>query len=396
MNKILNNRKGVAVILFVLAIFHLPNAIYPSNAHAGGFFASNIFVQAMPSEFQALIVFDGKKETLFDTVTFNINPVIAWNFAYIIAVPAKPTVEPVIDDQLVKLEKLTDKKLTKESFLDRLLYFDVEEIKNVPENVYARSIDFVRYEVLGPDKSPEDIAEYLAYYGYIIPKDGKRLIEEYHQKKWYFIIAEPNVNHLQYEAKESLTVPGARTYPLKIEFETDKIIYPLRLAKVQPDFDSENVTLNYEYGSSSEQVLGIKDQKVDDMLTAQSKNKYPRIPYEYGYQKIELFVISNKKVESDQLSTFFASPITRSDFDFSDVKGDKYFELPQDKMYLTGVFGFKPTIQLEDMEFQNAPNSRLVNTKPNTNLQYFKMLLIALVPIILIILKRRLNSKKDE
>ncbi len=358
-----------------------------NTSHAGGFFASNVFVQAVPTESKALIVFDGKKETLFDSVTFNINPVIAWNFTWIMAVPGKPEVSLVLDDLYTKLEKFSDKKINKDNLWNKLLYFDVSEEKTLSKSLYTRGLDFTKTEVFGPEKSQEDLNSYLQESGYYIPKEGITILDEYRKKNWYIVVAEINANHLQMDSSESLTVPGAHTYPIKIEFETDKIVYPLRLARVQPDYDSENVALNYEYGSKSETVLGAKDERIDDMLSYQSKNKYPRLPFDYGYQQVELFVISDQKVESNEFTTSYAGWITKTDIDFTDFPKKKYFELPENKMFFTRIFTFKPLIQLDDVLIDNATNNQLVNSKPPTIIQVLKLLAIPSVVVIFLIWK---------
>jgi len=348
-----------AVVVTFLGLVLVLNSV--KDVYAGGTFASNIFVQTVQTESRAVIIYDGKREVLFDSVTFNINPVIAWNFAWIIAVPGKPKVDFVLDDILTRLEVASEKKLFKNSLLKKLIYFDVDEEKVLPESLYTRSLDFINYQIFAPENSVAELEKHLSDFGYYIPKDGNRLINDYHEKGWYFIVAEINANHLQMDASESLTVPGAHTYPLKIEFDTDRIIYPLKLAKIQPDYDSKSVSLSYEYNLTSEQVLGVKDERVDDMLSYQSKNEYPRLPYDYGYQKIELFVVSDHKVESENFVTTYANWIDSSSIDFTALTKDKYFELPKKRMFLTRLFAFKPMIQLEDIYLKNASDNRRVN-----------------------------------
>lgn len=370
----------------VLSTFILAASIFLFNyfpSLAGGAVFTNQFTQVAPVESRAVIIFDGKKEILLDSLTFNVNPISQDNFVWVIPVPSKPEVEPIKDELFVKFEKLAEKKINKDILWQRFLYFDVVEERALPSQVFTRPTDIWKFEIIEPgnfDKLNAAVREM----GYFIPKRGRPDLKEYIEKRWYFIVAHVNALHIQMDASDSLTTTGAHTLPLKITFDTDIPFYPLKLVSIPPDSDSEYAGLSYEFGSSSEAVLGDKDERIDELLSGPSKNKFPALPLDYMNMKIDLFVLSDRKVTADGFSPAYANWVNTKDINFKDLKGNQYVEVKEKSLYLTRLFTYTPLSQVEDVNLKSARDNASVNSYSNPFLQAVKLLAMIFCIYILI------------
>ena len=334
--------------------------MHVKTVHAGGLIATNGYPQVIPAEDRALIVFDGKTETIFTSITFTINPQVAWNFVYLVAVPGKPEVELLSHDLFVDLEKATQKSFDHYPWWQKILFPERLEEDALPAVVFSRAIDFVRFGVFAPDET-EKLSAWLLDMGYYIPKSAGGKLAEYGQKQWYFVGAEVNALHIEYESTDSLTVHGAHTLPLKITFPTDTLIYPSKLASFPPDTDSAAIPHSFAYGTRSELVLGETSDPVDRALAYQSKNKFPNVPIDYTPVKQELFVIADRKVTAPTMTTTYARPIDAKTFRLTDAKGNIIVPLPPGRLFLTRLYMYKPTVQLDDVVLQKINNTTLVN-----------------------------------
>lgn len=331
------------------------------GVRAGGAVFSNQYSQVVQAESRAVIIWDGKKETILDSLTFNVNPLVVWNFAWVIPVPSKPEVEPIKDEVYVKFEKLAAKKVDKSKLWQKILFFNSQEENTQPSQVFTRPIDIFNYEVIEPPDQLEKLNTAVRYVGYFIPKEGRPLLREYEKKGWYFVVAHVNALHIQMDASDSLTTTGAHTLPLKISFATDKPIYPIKLASIRPDLDSEAAVVSYNYGETSEKVLGEWDERVDELLSEPSKNKFPFLPLDFANLKVDLFILSDKKAAVPGFTTAYANWVKSKDVDFKDFGDNKYVDLPEKKWYLTRMFGYIPISQLEDLTIEKASNNKRVN-----------------------------------
>lgn len=323
-----------------------------------GFIATSETTHIAPTKFQALIVHDGKIETLYNSLTFNANPLTLENFAWVIPVPGKPEVERTKKDIFINLEEITKEKFAKSNFLEALFYFDIEEQEVLGTSIFTRPIDSIQYEIISPEDGVEQLESWLNEFGYMIPKSGKPLLTSYEEKGWYFVAIEMNALHLEYDARDSLTLTGAHTFPVKITFPSNEIIYPLALATIQQDMDSTQVPYSFDYGRSSSDLLGEKNEDVDRVLSYQSSNRFPRLPLTFMNMEIDLYTLSNNKKESDGFITTYANTIAKDA-----IKDISY----EDTTYLTRLQKYVPLSLLNDVVISDASNQKRVN--PTVSIQ---------------------------
>jgi hypothetical protein len=363
--------------------------INPARVNASGTFFTKPGTEVIPSESQAAIFFDGKKETIFESVTFNTNPVVVWNFAWLLAVPSKPDVELVKDELFAQLTKVSKKTLSKDSFWKRILYWNIEEVPDISTELFSRPVNISKFDVVSPPDTRQKIDEWVAYSGYVIPKQSEVILKEYENKNWYFIIAEIDALHLELAAYESLTLTGAHTFPLKITFDTDHLVYPMRLTTIQPDTDTSEIPLTYTYGSKSEDVLGVKDDAVDALLSKPSKNRYPKIPFAFNFYKTEIYTFTSGRMKASGFIPQYANSISGNNLTFKDAKGESYFSLPEKDTYFTKLVSVRPVLQLDDVEISSSDDNRFINV---VNINYKRYVLpfvtVLIIGVLFIFWKR--------
>lgn len=347
----------------------LVTAASAGDAHA---FFTNEYTQVAPTEERALIAFDGKRETLWVATTFNVNPLVVGNFAWVIPVPTKPDVELVTQDLFTTLDAVTQKKFKKTGIVRKLLYPDIKEETHLPTDVYSRPINIIRFEVFGPDDSVRMLEQWLSEIGYFVPKSADPILREYEAKGWFLVALEVNGLHIQYAATDSLTTTGARTLPVKIAFDTNTMIYPLKFASVQPDMDTEDIPYSFDYGIPSEQILGEKDEAVDHVLSKKSGNKFPRLPLDMTNVKVDISALAEEKVSAPGFATIFADSVNGKDIGV---------ERPDQSYVLTRMYRYQPLSLVEDVTLQRSPDSTRVNPRISTKETMIRASIVAIVAV---------------
>lgn len=380
----LHTNKLLAITLFLFLFVASLQPVY-----AGGMIFTSEYTQIAPSEFRALIVHDGQKETLYDSLTFTVNPLVVGNFAWVIPVPSKPEVSLMKEDIFLKLEETTDKQFSKDTFIEKILYFDLVEENAIPSSrSFTRPINYIQNNVFGGENGLNDLKKWLDTYGYFIPKKGETLLKEYHERGWYFVTLEVNALHIQYNATDSLTIHGAHTYPVKITFDSEKIVYPLTFASVQPDLDSETVPYSFDYKRPSEDLLGEKNEAVDQVLAYQSINKFPRMPLDYIYSRTDLYVLTHKRASSDGFVTTFANTIEPIK-----IEEDAYDNVS----FMTAMYNYKPQAQLTDVSIDVSDDQTRINPTLSTQEKVIRGLIVV-APILFIgyIVWRKIKKRRNE
>lgn len=348
--------------------------LFTPVTHAAGLFVTNGITQVAPAADRAIIVFDGKTETIYTSQTFTVNPQIVWNFAYVIAVPSKPTVKPLTVDLMSEIEKISTPYDNPPPLL-RALFSDHNFQAYPRKNLFTRPTDWVRWDVFGPEEITR-MNTWFTNIGYILPKLSAPKIDEYRKRGWYFVVAEVNGTHVQMDAVDSLTIHGAHTLPLVITFDTEELVYPAALASIQPDTDSTAVPHGFSYALKSQDILGEQDSRIDQELSTQSANKYPSLPLDYSTLTQELFVISDRPYEHEQFIPVFIQKIATSTLP-TDDKGDPMIAGPTKFVYLSRLLSYTPLIQTSDITLTPARTTKSLNVKPTSIDIIIRIIMIA-------------------
>lgn len=366
------------ICYFIIYFFIL--SIFPSSVHAYGAFLTNGLPQVALTEIKMAVIFDGTKQTMIASNTFSINPLIVDNFVWVMPVAGKPTASILKDTVFTELEKQTQKKFSKDSWWKRIVYFDIDEETSVPAETFSHTA-YLKNPVIFSTTENNKLEKWIYNKGNFIPKNGKELYKSYLKDGWYFVGVEVDAVHMEFDATDSLLMSGAHTLPLAVGFPSKGAVIPLRFSMIQLDRDSLAVPLSFPYGSLSEQVLGAKDERVDDLLATPSGNKYPPLPQDFSNIKIELYVFHDHKMDAEGFTTFYA--------DWVDAT---LVPIAKKKMFLTRMYAYIPLSQLEDISLKDGANNKRVNPNLNFNDTFLRVIIVLLIVIVFIRYKRKASS----
>lgn len=308
--------------------------VFPSipSAEAAGTFITNDYMQAAPTALSAAVFHDGKRETLLASWTFDFNPLLAGDFYWIIPVPSKPDVENISSDFFAQIEKLSDPAVS-------------------PETLKTRGVVLLGNKVFEPQYGSKKLETWFSDAGYFIPKRLEPVLGEYMQKGWYIVAVQVNGLHIQRDASESLTIDTAHTMPVKISFDTDAAIVPLKFASIPPDIDAPGATLFY--GVSSSQFLGAKDEQIDALLAKPSLNRFPRLPLESSNIKVDLFIFGKGVAQVPGFTALKQTTIDGGKFEKGSWNASS-LDLPAERLTLTHLEDYSHLEDLADLTIKDT------------------------------------------
>ncbi len=173
---------------------------------------------------KAVIWWDGKTETLIESVTYSGNP---REFAWIIPVPNKPEVEEATDELFSALESLTNPTAVAMPEYGRGdLMIQNPSLDSGVRVIETKKIDIYDVTVLTAQDGNE-LRKWLTTNGYKYPEDKEYLLENYVGKDWYFVVAKVRPGAVGYAGAG---LSSGHATPLKITFAATAPIYPLRIS----------------------------------------------------------------------------------------------------------------------------------------------------------------------
>ncbi|MEK7150777.1 MAG: DUF2330 domain-containing protein, partial [Patescibacteria group bacterium] len=306
-----------------------------------GIFLTNEFTEIAPLGVKAAIFHDGREETIIASPSFTFNPLVEWNFLWLIATPTEPEVTLINTDVFPELERLLGRKPLESG-----------KLLTKPVNIFE-------YQVFGPDVSLDAIEQLVHEKGYYFPKALRPVLDGYHAKKWSFVIADVNGVHSQRSAVDSLTISGMHILPIKLKFKTDRIVYPMKLSSVETDLDSQAVPLSFPYGSTSESITGIKDPKLDVILSKQSPRKYPSVPRGFSNYKTELLVFYTSEISAKDFTTVATKQVDGRKIP-KNSWNNFYLDLPKEQFTISDLISYRPLATLDDVTIDQAMQNPLL------------------------------------
>lgn len=189
----------------------------------GGFFIDIGQDIYQPSQ-KAVIFFADGREDLILSVRYEGN---ADEFAWVIPVPARPNVEVADPELFWELADLT-----------RVLV--VAGSKGLLPGMGSPEgpgVDVLEEKVVGPYDvailsagDPAALVDWLNSNGYSFPEASEEIVEEYIRNGWYFVASKISTG------EEASGLAEGTIEPLILSFESDRIVYPLRITSVSSDF----------------------------------------------------------------------------------------------------------------------------------------------------------------
>ena len=292
---------------FIIGFFSF--LIFPLIAMAdGGMFPPPDFY-IRQSEQKAVIFYDGGVETLIISVTFQGN---AKNFGWVVPTPARPEIGEAPDELFTSLRELTEKYYGREAPMP--LYREMGAGEGV-EVLETKEIGIFEAKVLTADDA-EALAKWLSENKYQFPKEGSYVLENYVKNKWYFVAVKVRPELVWGDVGTKLR--SGHATPLKLIFQTKKIIYPMKISALNKNFEPPD-------------RFWIQDQEPIAEIQGFPSDNLGRIPEIMPYERktgVLLYVFADKEKRLPGFAKQYAEiiePQTIEDLAY-DSQGDSWTE----------------------------------------------------------------------
>lgn len=423
--------------LITLIILAIGFTFIPIATKADGGVFPPPYYQVAESSQKAVIFYDKGKETLILSITFKGD---AKDFAWVIPVPQKPEVTKGSDEIFTSLQEIIQQHYT-------IRYDDLAPMMGLGSNVKeqvtvieTKKIDYYEIAVLSSTDS-KALAKWLSDNGYQYPEESAYILNDYVNNQWYFVAVKispetQGADEVMQGLKEGHAVP------LKLEFNSESIIYPLRISAIQ--VDSESIKLSDNLVLTPDRIEYLKNIGYENLINRQngpeifkkivshlfskksyyesSASSYPLIisesdystlssscfdinncrimledwfnsyfsrqglnyyPYQENFVPIYLYVLSDGKKEIPGFTVDYANWISAKDIRklAYDVNGKSLINPEGKKYYLTSLYANMTTKDMtNDLIIRSAENNQRVNAlNPWLNFLWGVLILLGVV-----------------
>lgn len=326
--------------LFLLLVFFLPLV----GVRADGMIIPEPNYHAWETDQKAVIFYEGDQETLVVSTSFQGD---AKSFAWIIPTPSQPKVSKGSDELFTSLAELTNVyKGVQRNTMD-VGYGVTQAIEEDVRVIETKKIDYYDVTVLEANEATS-LSRWLNDNGYNYPESGRYILEDYIKNGWYFTAVKINDEYWSEALKGQLRTGHAT--PLKFQFKTDKIVYPMRISSiVDYAIDGQNNPYGYYYNRNVGVLLYV---------IADNKQTLPGFNIDYaGYIKKETI---EKLAYNDQ--------------------GSPWLKTENNKYFLTKLYRSMGRAEMtSDLYFRQADDNKTVNAPEEQINKYAGFIIVASV-----------------
>jgi len=231
-------KKQFKKILFLILglMFILPQALL-----ADGMIVPPPDYWMQETDQKAVIFYDKGVETMVLSITFKGD---ANDFAWVVPVPSKPTVQKGSDKLFTSLQALTAYTQTLPNLgLGLGAAEDLE--KGGVTVIETKQIEY--YDVTTLSSTDKDsLTKWLNDNGYNFPSSASYILDSYIQNNWYFVAMKINPESLGW-SNVSQQLRTGHAVPVALSFETKNIVYPLKISSVDYYFEEEKNNDEFNY-----------------------------------------------------------------------------------------------------------------------------------------------------
>jgi len=262
----------------LLAIFGFSSG--RAKADGGAFYPPGYYVSETGQK--ALIYYQNQTENLVVSTNFQGN---SQDFAWVIPTPSKPDIFKSNVSLFTTLQKITKTSDYPSGRYDTMPLLGSNKSESSVQVIEEKTIDIYDTAIL---KATDDkaLAQWLQDHGYTFPQNKSYMLQDYINNNWYFVIAKIQ-NALTQDSgiKEQLST-GTIT-PLRLQFQSSKIIYPMKLTRLALDYAKEN--------------------NPDKTISEARLDQY------FPEMQMNLYVLTDSKTTQNQLETSWANWINAKD-----------------------------------------------------------------------------------
>ena len=319
---------------------------------------------------KAFVYFTGQSETLVVSANFRAN---AKDFSWVIPTPAKPEIDKANSNLFKDLEQMTN---TGERPVE-LGYglsgtgapksSSVQIIEQKKVGIYDTAI------LKATDEKA--LGSWLVANGYTFPADKNSELKSYVDNGWYFAIAKIQ-NDSSSQAQANTSLENGTLTPLKLTFQSDKIIYPMKLTGIALRSTLPEVavaTTATATVTTTSSPSGVSLDKLRSAILETSETVSLDMP-------IKLYVLADHKVQNDSLQTDWANWASTSNIANINT-GLGADDIPgTGKYYLTAMSATIPATKMsEDLIITNTDNDQVYPTPANKTGFFWIFNIVALI-----------------
>lgn len=422
--------------LIILAVLAIGYIFIPGIIKADGGVFPPPYYQIQESGQKAAIFYEKGKETLILSITFKGD---AKDFGWVIPVPQKPEITKGSDEIFTSLQEIVQKyQRYGPMTIEMAPMMGLGEMVEPVTVIETKKIDYYEIAVLSATDS-QALAKWLSENGYQYPEESAYILNDYINNQWYFVAVKISPEAEKAEEVVKGLKEGHVT-PLKLEFDSEAIIYPLRISAVATGRGliklSENLVLNqerieylkrigYEDLTNKEKGPEIFNQIIQDLFAKKNytnslASNYPLIisesnyshtscwdirycqsiveswfnnyfsrqglyyyPYQENYIPISLYVIADGKKEIPGFSIEYANWIKAKEIRklAYDVNGKPLINPQGKKYYLTSLYRYMATEDMTyDLAIRQAENNQRINApNPWLNLLWGSLIVLGII-----------------
>lgn len=294
---------------------------------------------------KAVIFHENGMETMVLSVSFSGD---AKDFAWVIPIPSKPEVTKGSDEIFTSLAEITRPVLWRGPMPMMELAGKANDEQAVIV-VETKKVDYYDITVLQATDSGA-LAKWLNQNDYEYPEESGYILNDYIENNWYFIAVKINTSAVEADEVGEGLKQGHAT-PLKIEFASSAIIYPLRISSIttQPKVVqiSDNLYLDgpriahlkkIGYGDLIRKTTGeeVINQIIEDLVN--------QVPYEDSKASDYPLIIAKEKNYPTAESWKYAAGLD-----------ENYYRPQLEKFWFNAYFN-RQGLYYEQNSHQYAPN----------------------------------------
>ena len=304
---------------------------------------------------KAVIVYENNIETLILSVEFSGD---AENFGWVIPLPSKPEVDKSSDELFKALQDLTKSDVYREMPLGLGMGAPETMEKEAVTVLETKKIDVYDIAILEATDS-NALAKWLEDNGYQYPVDEAYILDDYVKKGWTFTAVKVASEFVGTAGAKRLS--DGRATPLKFVFNSDKIIYPLKISSIQVEKAKEKSKSDLKEAEQDlyrieGETAYLKDEHMDFY--------YPN--YE-PYVGITLYVLADHKKIVPGFTTEYAGWVKPEQIErWAYIDGQSWMKTDK-KYYLTKLFDSMTTSEMTDDLYIREAEDDIVVGKGETS-----------------------------
>jgi hypothetical protein len=226
--------------LYVVTLFAF---ILPQLAMADGMVMPPPKYWVQETGQKAAIFYDGGVETMVVSITFQGD---AEDFGWIIPAPSKPTITKGSDELFTSLEELTGTYYSYDDGRYDVIGLGAETKQNAVTIIETKQIEY--YEVTTLAATDKDaLTVWLNDNGYSYPTSASYILDSYINNGWYFVAMKIDTESLEW-SNVSAQLKNGHAVPVAISFETENVVYPLKISSVTSKPGDEEAEVSYNTG----------------------------------------------------------------------------------------------------------------------------------------------------